>query len=267
MGTEFRITISTADTSGMQMAVDSAFRRVEELEQMMSDYRADSELNRLRGTAKWQRVSPDLYEVLNFSRQLAKQTGGAFDPTIGPLTKLWRRSFRQQEFPEEERILAARARVHWKDLRVARRGRVRLRREGMSLDLGGAAKGYALDEVGHLLRKFGFPSFLIDGGGDLLLGDAPGEEGWSVEFPQGYFVSDLHNTAIATSGDAYRFLEWEGVRYSHIIDPRSGYGTTHQKEVTVFGPSAMVADGLASAFLLGQKPGGFPDYEYSDGGR
>ncbi|MFT6485722.1 MAG: thiamine biosynthesis lipoprotein [Neolewinella sp.] len=267
MGTEFRITISAADTSGMQRTIDSAFRRVDELEQMMSDYRAGSELNRLRGSTKWQQISPELHEVLVFSRALAKQTRGAFDPTIGPLTKLWRRAFRQQAFPAEDRILAARARVHWKDLRVAKRRRVRLRRKEMSLDLGGVAKGFALDEVGKLLRKAGFPAFLLDGGGDLLLGDAPSDEGWTVKFPASGSVSDLYNVAIATSGDAYRYLEWEGVRYSHIIDPRTGYGTTHQREVTVFGPSAMVADGLASAYLLGSQPKGFPDYTYSDGGR
>ncbi len=263
MGTKFRIMISVADTSGLKHTIDSAWQRVDALEYMMSDYREDSELNQLKGSTDWQRVSPDLYKVLAFSRLLAKRTAGTFDPTIGPLTKLWRRAFRQQDFPSEEQVQAARARVHWKDLRVARRGKVRLRRREMSLDLGGVAKGYALDEVGALLHKAGFTAYLIDGGGDLLLGDAPlGAAGWSVGFLGNDSLHQFSNTAITTSGDTYKYMEWDGTRYSHIIDPRSGYGTTHRREVTVLGLSAMVADGLASAYLLNGVPAGFPGYTY-----
>lgn len=254
MGTEFRITVSAADTTGLGAAVKAAFRRVDALEQSMSDYRADSELNRLTGNTGWQAVSPDLYAVLRFSRKLAKQSKGAFDPTVGPLTKLWRRAFRQQQFPEMADILAARALVQWKDLKISRRRpEVRLRRPELRLDLGGVAKGYALDVVGALLRKAGFPAFLVDGGGDLLLGDAPADEPWAVAFPDGEAVRELHNVAIATSGDTYRFLEWEGIRYSHIIDPRTGLGTTNELLVTVTGPNAMVADGLASAACVGER--------------
>lgn len=264
MGTEFRITVAATDTTGLRAAVKAAFRRVDALEQRMSDYRADSELNRLSGNTGWQVVSPDLYTVLRFSRELARRSKGAFDPTIGPLTKLWRRAFRQQQFPEMADILAARARVQWKDLKISRRRlQVRLRRPEMRLDLGGVAKGYALDVVGALLREAGFPAFLVDGGGDLLLGDAPADEPWSVAFPDGEAVRELHNVAIATSGDTYRFLEWEGIRYSHLIDPRTGLGTTNELQVTVSGPNAMVADGLASAACVGGVAvfAHYPEYE------
>ncbi|MFK8161811.1 MAG: FAD:protein FMN transferase [Lewinella sp.] len=250
MGTDFRIIISAVDTHGLAVVVGDAFNRIDALEQSMSDYRSDSELNQLSGSTKWQPVSSDLYQVLQFSRELARQSNGAFDPTVGPLTKLWRRAFRQQQFPDQEDILAARTRVQWKDLKISRRRpRVRLRRPTMRLDLGGVAKGYALDVVGAMLREAGFPAFLIDGGGDLLLGDAPPEEEWSVKYPD-YYVSGLHNVAIATSGDTYRFLEWNGIRYSHIIDPRSGMGTTIDRQVTITGPAAMVADGLASTICV-----------------
>lgn len=253
MGTEFRITVSAMDTTGLGAAVKAAFRRVDALEQSMSDYRADSELNRLTGSTRWQVVSPDLYEVLRFSRELAKRSKGAFDPTIGPLTKLWRRAFRQQQFPEMADILAARAQVQWRDLKISRRRpEVRLRRPELRLDLGGVAKGYALDVVGALLREAGFPAFLVDGGGDLLLGDAPaGEAGWTIYIEGTTDPVKKANVAVVTSGDTYRYLEWEGIRYSHIIDPRTGLGTTNELLVTVTGPSAMVADGLASAACVG----------------
>lgn len=247
MGTTFRITVSAEDTTGLACTIKAAFRRVDALEQSMSDYRADSELNRLVESTEWQTVSPDLYAVLRFSRKLAKRSKGAFDPTVGPLTKLWRRAFRQQIFPEAEKISAARARVQWRGLKIGRQNRVRLRRNDIQLDLGGVAKGYTLDVVGALLREAGFPAFLVDGGGDLLLGKAAADGGWRVEFPGGYSSSDLEQTAVVTSGDTYRYLEHEGQRYSHLIDPRTGLGLKDSKSVSVFGPSAMVADGLASA--------------------
>jgi thiamine biosynthesis lipoprotein len=256
MGTEFHITISTIDTNGLAEIVSDAFTRIDVLEQSMSDYRADSELNQLSGSTKWQPVSADLHKVLRFSRKLAKQSRGAFDPTVGPLTKLWRRAFRQQAFPEQEDILAARTRVKWKGLKISkRRPKVRLRRPDMRLDLGGVAKGYALDVVGAMLREAGFPAFLIDGGGDLLLGDAPlGENGWVVNIEGSPSSSKLHNIAIVTSGNTYKYLDWEGVRYSHLIDPRTGLGTTNEKQVTVTGPVAMIADGLASALCVTNDP-------------
>lgn len=249
MGTEFRITISADDTSGLSLVVRQCFAKVDDLEQSMSDYRADSELNRLTGRTDWQEVSPDLYTVLRFSKQLARRSKGAFDPTVGPLTKLWRRAFRQQQFPEEEDIFAARTQVQWKDLKTARKGQVRLRRNDIKLDLGGLAKGYTLDVMAQLLREAGFKAFLLDGGGDLLLGDPPlGQPaGWLVDFPGSQGKRSLKNIAVATSGDTYRFLEHEGSRYSHLIDPRTGYGLTHQAVISVIGPNAMMTDGLASA--------------------
>ncbi|WP_273447057.1 FAD:protein FMN transferase [Neolewinella agarilytica] len=252
MGTEFRITISAKDTSGLSFAVRQCFAKVDALEQSMSDYRSGSELNKLTGQTDWQKVSPDLYTVLCFSKQLARHSKGAYDPTAGPLTKLWRRAFRQQELPEEEDIFAARTQVQWKDLKTARKGWLRLRRSDIKLDLGGVAKGYALDVVGQLLQEAGFTAFLLDGGGDLLLGDCPPDQpdGWVIDFPGSQQKRSLKNIAVATSGDTYRFLEHAGRRYSHLIDPRTGYGVTHQAIITVIGPNAMIADGLASAMSI-----------------
>lgn len=253
MGTEFRITISTVDTNEMAAVIRQSFARIDALEQSMSDYRADSELNQLGGSTKWQPVSPDLHKVLRFSKKLARQSGGAFDPTVAPLTKLWRRAFRQQQFPDQEDIQAARARVQWRDLKISkRRPKVRLRRPDIRLDLGGVAKGYALDVVGGILRDAGFPAFIVDGGGDLLLGAAPvGEAGWTVFF-MGATVhpANWSNMAIVTSGDTYQYLDYEGLRYSHLIDPRTGLGTINEWKVTVTGPNAMVADGLASTVCV-----------------
>lgn len=249
MGTEFHLQLYALDSLHAASIAQRAFARIDALEASMSDYRRDSELNQLRPS--WQTVSPDLWAVLRFSRRLARRSKGAFDPTIGPLSKLWRRAFRLKEFPARERIIRARARVQWKDLRTAGTSRVKLRRSDMQLDLGGVAKGYTLDVVGKLLEQHGYRSYLIDGGGDLLLGEPPpGKAGWSVVTPNGKHLSPLRNLAVATSGATYRYLEEDGVRYSHIIDPRTGYGVTGHKVVTVIAPTGMVADGLASTLSV-----------------
>ncbi|WP_157974401.1 FAD:protein FMN transferase [Lewinella sp. IMCC34183] len=248
MGTPWAMTVYALDTAAARRAIDSAYARVEQIEQSMSDYRADSEINRLARLPprRFYPVSADLYRVLRFSRTLARRSRGAFDPTVGPLTKVWRRAFRQQRFPGKETVRAARARVQWQCLRLGRGDRVWLGRDSMQLDLGGVAKGYALDAAAAVLVEAGLPRFLIDGGGDLLLGDPPPQRaGWRIRVPAG--PVDTSRVAVATSGSRFRYLEHDGQRYSHLIDPRTGYGLTDPREVTVVAPTAMVADALASA--------------------
>lgn len=213
----------------------------------MSDYRSDSEINRLTRSpiGKWHPVSDDLYQVLTFSLELAHWSGGAFDPTVGALTRLWRRAFRQQRFPDRAKIETATDLVGYRYLHLRKKA-VRFDQDRLSLDLGGVAKGFALDAASEVLREAGFTAYLIDGGGDLLLGDPPtGRVAWHVSTPAG--PVDTARVAIATSGNAFRYLEWEGKRYSHLIDPRTGLGIIDPRSVTVFAPTGMAADGLASA--------------------
>lgn len=251
MGTPWQITLYASDTLTANQLTESAFARIEAIEQIASDYRPDSEINLLKSlpARRDHLVSKELFTLLSLSKQLAKRSRGAYDPTIGPLSKLWRRAFRHQRFPSEIEINRARTRVRWKYLRLRRPGLVSLRRDSISLDLGGIAKGYALDAVAQLLIARGVKQFLIDGGGDLLLGDPPpGRSGWTVVTPAGRV--DTANVAIATSGGNYHYLEHEGQRYSHLIDPRTGLGVTHGEALTVFAPTATVADGLASALSV-----------------
>ena len=250
MGTAFRIIVYAADSAQAVKEIERAFVRVDSLERIMSDYRSDSELNRLSQTAgrdTFVSVSPDLWRVLCSAQRLSRRSAGAFDVSIGPLSKLWRRAFRRQEFPDSAAVAAARDAVGYRNIELRRRDRsVRLRREGMSLDLGGIAKGYAVDAAMAVFRAGDIDRVLVDGGGDLLLGDPPpGAAGWRIASPKGEIV--MHNRAIATSGDRYRYLEWAGRRYSHLIDPRTGYGVTHGSAVSVLAPTATLADALASA--------------------
>lgn len=250
MGTQFRIVVYVADSASAIPTIEQAFARVDTLEMIMSDYRNDSELNRLTRTAgrdTFVTVSEDLWNVLRLAQRISRRSRGAFDGSIGPLSKLWRRAFRQREMPAAEDLALAQSRVNYRWIKLRKRDRsVRLRRPEMRLDLGGIAKGYAIDAAAAVLRDAGIHRLLIDGGGDLYLGNPPPDRpGWRVRSPQG--ETELHHVAIATSGDQYRYLEWAGRRYSHLIDPRTGYGVTHRRWVTVQAPSAVVADALASA--------------------
>ena len=251
MGTPWHLTLYTSDTLTANRAIDSVFARIEAIEQYMSDYRPGSEINRVvqLPARHFHPISEDLYRVLTTSLGLAKHSDSAFDPTIGPLSKLWRRAIRQQEFPSASDISRARSRVQWKSVRLSRSRGIRLARDSMQLDLGGIAKGYALDAAAEVLRYYGINRFLIDGGGDLLLGEAPpGRRGWRIVTPAG--PVDTASVAIASSGTAYRYLLHEGQRYGHIVDPRTGLGTTRTQPVTVMHKRATLADGIASTLSL-----------------
>jgi thiamine biosynthesis lipoprotein len=261
MGTLFRITLYAGDEATARQAAEAAFSRVDSLNAIFSDYQADSEISRLSSSAVRQfvPVSKDLWRVLLHAQEMARHSDGAFDLSIGPLSRLWRRAFRRQTFPEWERIQAATAKVNYQFLVLdTMKQALLLQQPGMRLDAGGIAKGYAVDEAMSVLRRFGISMALVDGGGDLRAGDAPpGQEGWTIQIKtvdaKGKTVDSvltLQRAALATSGDTYRYLEWEGQRYAHIIDPRSGLGITHGALVSVQCPCCITADALASAISV-----------------
>lgn len=251
MGTTFRIVLYAEGEAQAARAARRAWARLDTLNQLLSDYVPQSALNQFDGQAgdgHWHQLPPDLWQVLQAAQTVYRRSGGAFDVSIGPLSRLWRRAFRRQVFPEPEDVAAARSRVNGRWIRLSPKGyRGRLLRKGMELDLGGIAKGYALDAMAEQLHAQGLDTFLLDGGGDLLAGEAPPEkQGWTVRLPSGDTLL-LRQAAVATSGDAYRYLEHQGKRYSHLIDPRTGYGVQHRRTITVRAPTATQADAWASA--------------------
>lgn len=261
MGTLFQIVLYASDTLVARAAADSAFDRIETLNNIFSDYKEDSELNRLSarsGSEQFIRVSPPLFEVVSRAQTLAKKTDGAFDITVGPFVRLWRqmRADKLPELPDEASLYNASQSVGYQYIKTHRSNRsLALVRPDMQLDLGGIAKGYAADEALRILNEFGIHTALVDAGGDITLGDTPpGKEGWRVTIPahnrQGdleYLTLLLANCAVATSGDLFQYIEINGKRYSHIIDPRTGLGVTNQSSVTIVAPDGITADSYASA--------------------
>lgn len=257
MAADVRIVLYAASEVVADEAAKAAFLRIRELNAALSDYDPESELSRLCAAAveKEVPVSEDLFRVLARAQEISRVSGGAFDVTVGPAVRLWRRARRLCELPdaalvEEARKLVGRELVA---LFPERRG-VRLAKPGMRLDLGGIAKGYAADRALARLREFGVASALLDVGGDIALGAAPpGSEGWTVEVARHPRESGpplrivLQNAGVATSGDSEQHVVLQGRRYSHIVDPRTGLGLTDESCATVVAPEGASADALASA--------------------
>lgn len=268
MGTQFRIILYAPDSVKAKTAAEDAFVEIDRLNDIFSDYDEKSELSRLTafaGKGEGVSISEEMWILVCQAQRISRKSKGAFDITIGPLSKLWRRAFRQQVFPKMEQILAAKQLVDYRQLVInPGQPRLRLNMAGMRLDAGGIAKGFALDRAMIVLKSHGILHALVDGGGDILVSKAPpGQAGWRFQtstVDANQQLREVHllfeNCAVATSGDTYRYLEWNGKRYSHIIDPRTGLGVSHGALVSVQAPNGMLADALASALsILGPKKG------------
>ena len=258
MGVLFRIVVHADDETAVKKTVDTVFERIRSLNAIMSDYDDDSELVRLtrrtaeefdkNGEAPWIAVSDDLFSVLNSSKHFAELSDGAFDITVAPVVRLWRRARRMGEPPKPEQLDRARELVGNDLWELDKKTQsVRLKKKGVRFDLGAIGKGYAIDRAFEILQAAGFDTVLVDAGGDMRVGKTP-PGGWKISVPgsKDEWIP-LENRALATSGDAFRFVEFDGVRYSHIIDPKTGYGLTSPHIVRVTAPTACEADALASA--------------------
>ena len=270
MGSRFVLTCYAADAEAAKAACRAAGRRVKAVSAALSDYHDGSELNRLcdrYAVGVPEPVSDDLFRVLSAARGFSEISGGAFDVTVGPVVRLWRRTRRTREFPDPGELASARTRVGWEAVTLDEETRtVTFTRPGVRLDLGGIAKGYAADVALAVLREHGVTRALIDAGGDLVAGDPPpGRDGWAVAVGEGGETLPLANAAVATSGDAYKFTEIAGVRYSHIVDPFTGLGLTNRSTITVLAADGMTADALASAASVLGSEAGIPLLERTDG--
>ena len=265
MGVPFRLVIRT--DQGLEFAESAAsktWNRIEALNQVFSNYQTDSELSLLgqgSGRGLWVAVSLDLWELMMRSQRLAYLSDGAFDLTMGPLTALWRKSRREQSMPDAEELARARAKSGWQHLLMMPEAHsVCLTQSGMRLDPGGIAKGYALDAGIEVLKGMGVQHALLSGGGDMMsLGGRSLSEPWQIRLAS--LVEDenvneteglisLQDMAMATSGDLFQFVEIDGKRYSHILNPSTGMGLTTRSLVTVMASEATTADAVATTLSV-----------------
>jgi thiamine biosynthesis lipoprotein len=258
MGSPFNLVLVTDDSTVANRLADSCFSLVDSLNHVFSDYDSTSELTRVNNTAGLNALvylSPLLWDLVLRSRFAYQASNGAFDITVGALSRVWRTARKEKLFPSPISIEAGRRQTGFQQLFIDKQMHAVSLPAGLRLDLGGVAKGYVAQQVVDYLRSKGITSSLADAGGDMAMSAAPpGTAGWTigVNIPE---TTDelldkrllLHNTAVATSGDAYQYMEYGGKKYSHIIDPRTGYGITGQRNVTVIAKDGATADWLATA--------------------
>lgn len=269
MGISFDVSVYASDEKLANETVETAYARVRQLNAIFSDYEPESELNRLcktAGTHQAVAVSPELWDILVRSAEYSRQSEGAFDVTVGPVVRMWRKARKSKSLPTREQIADAERLVGYQKIKLDfNKKTVELTVPGMQLDLGGIAVGYACDDIMKIFKARGLNRVMIDGSGDILLGDPPpGEAGWKIgvapllkteDAPPSRYVL-LRNAAVSTSGDAFQYVEFNGIRYSHIVDPKTGLGLTDQSTVVMIAEDCTTADALdTTVSVLGPEVG------------
>jgi len=267
MAVPIRIVLYAPDNATASTAAGAAYARFHELNSILSDYDPQSELRRLCSSSSEGKpivVGDDLWRVLQRARELSERSEGAFDVTVGPLVRLWRSARHTKELPSADSMATAKGLVGWKLMQFHPEDHgVELRKPNMRLDLGGIAKGYAVDEAMTALGKHGITRMMVEAGGNIGLGDAPpGKLGWRIgiarpdaQSPAREYL-ELHGVSISVSGDMWQYAIIGDKRYSHLVDPRTGMALTDHSSVTVVGPDGLSTDGLSSAAaILGPEKG------------
>jgi thiamine biosynthesis lipoprotein len=258
MASPFTIILYSDDSVQATLLADEGFRLVDSFVNIFSDYIEQSELSRLSsssGSGRFVPVSSALFEIISESHKAYLLSQGAFDITMGPVIRLWRKARKEKQFPDSSAIAEKMKSVGFKKIRIDNANkRVHLVEKGMQLDLGGIAQGYIAQKVLERLFARGMRKVLIDVSGDIAAGNPPpGKEGWvvGINLPESEKLQKEHlllkNQSVSTSGDIYQFIEHQGMKYSHIVDPGTGYGITSQRNVTVIAGNATTADWLATA--------------------
>jgi thiamine biosynthesis lipoprotein len=261
MGTLVEIKIWGRDDAGAQAAISAAFEEIARLERLMTTWREDSDVSRVNANAGISpvAVAPETFEVIRRSLEFSRRSGGAFDITFYALKGLWK--FDQDldaRLPDRKELRRRLPLIDYRKVKLDEAKRtVFLEKKGMAINLGGIAKGYAVDAAAAVLRRAGFPDSIVQAGGDLMLSGSKSGRPWQagIRDPRAerdtYFaVAPVKDHAFSTAGDYERFFFIGGKRYHHIIDPKTGYPATAARSVTIYAPDATTADGLDDAVLI-----------------
>ncbi|MBF0217236.1 MAG: FAD:protein FMN transferase [Candidatus Omnitrophica bacterium] len=248
-------------------AVSAAcWARLEEISREMAAYpdTVTGDISRINASNDTSfEVCKDVFKVLKEAQRVSAQTGGAFDITVYPLVKLWQKAGKDGKLPDKSAIETAKAMVGYKNIELKWPNKVIFKKPGLKLDLGAIAKGFAADEVGEILKKNGIENYCVSAAGSIYCsGVPPGKKAWEIgiqhpkEKDKMIGMLYLVNQGVTTSGNYERFVTIEGQRYSHIIDPRTGYPQKYVISTTIIAPTAFKADPFGSAMcVLGGKEG------------
>ncbi|MEO7768267.1 MAG: FAD:protein FMN transferase [Ferruginibacter sp.] len=260
MGSPFTMVFYSNDSLMANTIAKQCFHLVDSFNLIFSDYDESSELSRLSASSEKigqpLQVSSALFEILVLSKKAFEKSSGTFDITGGPLVKLWRKERKAKHFPSAETVHSVSGLTGFNNVVLDNlHHTVSFTKAGMQLDLGGIAKGWIAQKIIDFLHAQQIDHALVDAGGDIVMsGSPPGTNGWTIgvnvpETTDELLTQNLviQNSTVATSGDAYQFILHDGKKYSHIINPRTGYGVTSQRNVTVIAKDGAAADWLATA--------------------
>jgi thiamine biosynthesis lipoprotein len=266
MGTTYHVKIVTGDNQGIGRLKDKIEARLVEINKSMSTYKKNSEISRfneLKQTGRAFKISDDFYRVMRTARTIFEQSEGAWDGTVNPLVDLWGfgRAGRQLTAPQKAKIAALLPEIGFENIQIFPNGTLVKKNKFVSLDLSSIAKGYGVDQVAQVIHKTGFNNYLVEIGGEIFAsGQRKDGKFWRVginrprkdaAFNDVYKIVDLNNQGFATSGDYRNFFEVDGIRYSHVIDPRTGYPVSNGiVSVSIIADNCALADGLATAVMV-----------------
>ncbi len=267
MGTVVHLTVWGEDDRAAAEAFAEIVKEFERIEALMTSWTDDSTIARInKGAGGWPvTVDDETFAVTAKAVEISKLTGGAFDITVGVFHNLWRfGTNRADVVPEDAEIARRVALVGYRRIKLdPRKKTIRLTRKGMGVTLGGIAKGYAVDRAVAIMHERGFVDFILQFGGDLYVSGKKGDQPWRVGIrdPRGdretpFAVAAIQDKTFSTSGDYERSFIKDGVRYHHILDPKTGRPAMRCRSVTVMAKDAMTADGLSTAlFVMGVDKG------------
>jgi len=272
MGTAYLVKVVAGgflDPEGLKEKID---KRLDEINQSMSTYRKDSEIsrfNRFDRVGEKFEISNDFLQVMRVGQKIHRLSNGAWDGTVNPLVDLWGfgRSGRRDKIPPKSQIAALLSEIGFANIEVLSPGFLVKKRAAVSVDLSSIAKGYGVDEVAALLRGLGYKNYLVEIGGEIFAaGHRKDDTPWRIginrprvnaAFDAVYAVVALGDQGFATSGDYRNFFTVDGIRYSHVMDPRTGFPVSNGVvSASIISGNCTMADGLATAVMvMGAKKG------------
>ena len=265
MGTSIEVQAFGGTAETRAAAIEEAFGAFAEVDRLMSNYRDDSELALINRDAAKQpvRISDPMMSVLLAAQQVSAQSGGRFDVTVGPLVRLWGFHDKKPHEPTAEEFAAVRPLIDYRNLVLdAAQHTARFTRPGVEIDLGGIAKGFAVEVAANVLRRYGLNGFIDAGGNQYLLGTPPGKAAWTVgvkdpDRPARLLgVIETPETSVSTSADYATFVEINGRKYGHVLDPHTLQPSAAALSVTILSRDGTLADAMSkAAFILGPTAG------------
>lgn len=260
MGSPFNIILYAEDSTAAKMIAANCYALTDSLVNIFSDYIDSSELNRLCANAGHFNspfpVSPALYDILSIAQTAWQKSSGSFDITLGPVTQMWRKARKEKSWPSNNLVAENLSLTGFDKVFMDPKNHlVVLKKPGMKIDLGGIAQGYIAQKVINRMQQKGVTIALVDVSGDITaIGSPPGTKGWTigVNLPeQGHELLNkfllVSNKAVTTSGDTFQYMLHDGKKYSHVVDPATGYGLTSRRNVTVIASDGTTADWLTKA--------------------